>query len=388
MSYPSPLSQPQPGQPGAVPPAPASPATLPVHARPGGWAALWVIALLVVLLLGLVAYFVTFLGWVASIIGAVLALLPLLGVLWVVRIVDRWEPEPPRLLWLALGWGAIASVVIALGVDLLLTIALGPSRDPLASAMASVVQAPIVEEIAKGLGILLLLSIGRRYFDGPVDGVVYGAMIGAGFAFTENILYFAESLISGGFAQVTVTFVLRGILSPFAHVMFTAATGFAVGLAVRRGARGGAVFGPWAGGLAVAILLHALWNGSAAFADFFALYVTLQVPLFIAFVLGVILLRREESRLTRARLQDYAAAGWFTPVEVDLLATGSGRRRALAWARSLPGDRTETMRAFIAEATRLAAARQRALTGRDDEALADERAHLARATRLRRTLLL
>ncbi|MDD7929163.1 PrsW family intramembrane metalloprotease [Microbacterium thalli] len=388
MSYPSSLSQPQPGQPGAVPPAPASPATLPVHARPGGWAALWVIALLVVLLLGLVAYVVTFLGWVASIIGAVLALLPLLGVLWVVRIVDRWEPEPPRLLWVALGWGAIASVVIALGVDLLLALAVGPSRDPLASAMASVVQAPIVEEIAKGLGILLILWIGRRYFDGPVDGVVYGAMIGAGFAFTENILYFADSLISGGFAQVTVTFVLRGILSPFAHVMFTAATGFAVGLAVRRGARGGAVFAPWAGGLAVAILLHALWNGSAAFADFFALYVTLQVPLFIAFVFGIVLLRREESRLTRARLQDYAAAGWFTPVEVDLLATGPGRRRALAWARSLPGDRTETMRAFIAEATRLASARQRALTGRDDEALADERAHLARATRLRRTLLL
>ncbi|MGR6740483.1 PrsW family intramembrane metalloprotease [Microbacterium sp. F1-18] len=358
-----------------------------MRARPGGWAALWVGAVLVLLLFGLVAYLVSFLGWFASIVGAVLALLPLLGVLWAVRIVDRWEPEPPRLLWLALGWGAVASVIIALGVDLLVTIVTGPTRDPLAQAMASVVQAPIVEEVAKGLGILLMLRIGRRYFDGPVDGVVYGAMIGAGFAFTENILYFADSLIAGGLAQVSVTFVLRGILSPFAHVMFTAATGFAVGLAVRRGARGGAVFGPWATGLAVAILLHALWNGSAAFTDFFALYATLQVPLFIGFVLGVLLLRREEARLTRERLHDYAAAGWFTPVEVDLLATGRGRRRALAWARTLPGDRTETMRAFIAEATRLAAARQRALTGRDDHALADEREHLARATRLRQTLL-
>ncbi len=45
------------------------------------------------------------------------------------------------------------------------------------------------------------------------------------------------------------------------------------------------------------------------------------------------------------------------------------------------------MRAFIAEATRLAAARQRALTGRDDRALSDEREHLARATRLRQALL-
>ncbi|QLD11077.1 PrsW family intramembrane metalloprotease [Microbacterium oleivorans] len=387
MSFPSPLSQPQPGRPAPVPAAPTSPPVLPVGGRPGGWGVVWVGAVLLVLLLGLAAYLVSFLGVAASVVGAVLALLPLLGVLWVVRIVDRWEPEPPRLLWLALGWGAVASVVIALGVDLVLSIALGPPRDAVSSAMASVVQAPLVEEIAKGLGILLVLRLGRRFFDGPVDGVVYGAMIGAGFAFTENILYFADSLISGGVAQVTVTFVLRGILSPFAHVMFTAATGFAVGLAVRRGARGGAVFAPWAGGLAAAILLHALWNGSAVFTDFFGLYATLQVPLFVGFVLGVILLRREESRLTRERLGDYAAAGWFTPVEVDLLATGAGRRRAIAWARTLPGGRAETMRAFIAEATRLAAARQRALTGRDDQALADEQAHLVRATRLRQTLL-
>jgi hypothetical protein len=70
--------------------------------------------------------------------------------------------------------------------------------------------------------------------------------------------------------------------------------------------------------------LHALWNGSALFADFFHLYVTLQVPLFVAFVLGIVALRREEARLTRARLSEYAAAGWFTPAEVDLLATPAG----------------------------------------------------------------
>ena len=45
------------------------------------------------------------------------------------------------------------------------------------------------------------------------------------------------------------------------------------------------------------------------------------------FILGIIALRREEARLTRTRLGDYAAAGWFTAQEVDMLATGSGRRR-------------------------------------------------------------
>lgn len=348
---------------------------------------LWVGALLVVLALGLVAYLVTFLGVVASVVGAVLALLPLSGVLWVVRLIDRWEPEPPRLLAVALAWGSIASVAIALGVDFVLLVLFGPDTDAVSAAMSSVVQAPIVEEIAKGLGVLLILWIGRRHFDGPVDGIVYGAMVGAGFAFTENILYFADSLTAGGVGQVTVTFVLRGILSPFAHVMFTAVTGFAVGIAVRRGLRGSLVFGPWAGGVAAAILLHAVWNGSAAFADFFALYVTLQVPLFIVFVIGIVLLRREESRLTRDRLRDYADAGWLTSAEVDMLATRPGRRRALDWARAIPGDRSPAMRAFIAEATRLAAGRQRALTGRDPSALADEPAHLERMAQLRRSLL-
>ncbi|MGL1654814.1 PrsW family glutamic-type intramembrane protease, partial [Vibrio parahaemolyticus] len=84
---------------------------------------------------------------------------------------------------------------------------------------SSVVQAPIVEEIAKGLGLLLLYAGARRYLDGPVDGIVYGALIGAGFAFTENIQYFAVSFIEGGTVQVVSVFFLRAVLSPFAHVM-------------------------------------------------------------------------------------------------------------------------------------------------------------------------
>ena len=42
-----------------------------------------------------------------------------------------------------------------------------------------------------------------------------------------------------------------------------------------------------------------------------------------------------------------------------MLATGQGRKAALAWAAGLRGDRTRIMKAFIADATALAAARQR-----------------------------
>jgi RsiW-degrading membrane proteinase PrsW (M82 family) len=359
---------------------------MPVHPRRGRSAPVWGLGIIVVVLVGLVGYFLSALGAFASIVGMVMALVPLVGVLFAVRIVDRWEPEPMGLMVFAVAWGAVVAVGIALAVDLALTLVFGRSDSVAADALSAVVQAPIVEEVAKGLGVYLIFATARRAFDGPVDGVVYGALVGAGFAFTENIQYFAISFLEGGAADASATFFIRGILSPFAHVMFTAVTGFALGLAARRGARGVGAFGPFLVGLAGSIALHALWNGSAVFGDFFALYITLQVPLFVVFIIGVIAMRREEARLTRARLTEYATAGWFTPQEADMLATPSGRKAALTWAGTLRGDRTELMRGFIADATALAATRQRALSGRDPHAAEDEQVLLARTASARAAL--
>ena len=383
MSFPSPLAQPTHSMPATPPPAPPR-RDLPVPTPGAGRTVLWIVGtVLVFVALGLAAYFLTFLGPVAAVVAGILALVPLALVLVAVRIIDRWEPEPRGLVVFALAWGAVASVALTLAVDLVI----GLVVPQVPETLSAVVQAPIVEELAKGAGVLLVFVAARRAFDGPVDGVVYGALIGAGFAFTENILYFADSLITEGVESAAYTFFLRGVLSPFAHVMFTAVTGYALGRAARIGLRGSAAAPRWLLGIVGAIALHALWNGSAVFADFFALYTTLQVPLFVLFIVGVVLLRREEARLTRARLGDYAAAGWFSPGEVDMLATRAGRARAVAWARTLPGDRSAAMRRFIAEATSLAAARQRVVTGRDPAAAVDERVYLERATRARGDVL-
>ena len=227
-------------------------------------------------------------------------------------------------------------------------------------------QAPIVEEFAKGLGVFLIFVSARRAFDGPIDGIVYGGLVGAGFAFTENIQYFAISFIEGGVADVATTFFVRGILSPFAHVMFTSVTGFALGLAARRGARGRPGGRPVGARhdrrdraarvlerlRGVPRLLRALHGGAGA-----------AVRRCSSSASSRCAARRRGS--PAARLGDYAAAGWFTPQEVDMLATPAGRKAALAWARTLRGDRTALMKRFILDATALAAARQRAITGRD-----------------------
>ena len=384
--FPSPLAQPGVSAPASIPPVSALSHTVPVRPRKGRTAPVWALGILVVVLVGLVAYFLNAIGPAASIIGMVLALVPLAGVLFAVHIIDRWEAEPRSLVILAVAWGAIAAVGIALGFDFVLSLLLGAGAFVDAPFFSAVIQAPIVEEVAKGLGVLLIFATARRAFDGPVDGVVYGALVGAGFAFTENIQYFAISFIEGGVADTSVTFFVRGILSPFAHVMFTSVIGFALGLAARRGARGAGAFGAWLWGTVGAIALHALWNGSAVLGDFFGLYWTLQVPLFVVFILGIVALRREEMRLTRNRLGDYADAGWFTAQEVDMLATPSGRRAALSWAGTLRGDRRALMKEFISDATALAAARQRAISGRDPHAAEDEHVLLARTSAARTAL--
>ena len=368
--------------PPAPSPAPAMPA-LPLPVRTGRTVAIWVYGVLALLLIALIAYFAVFIGAGASAVGLVLALIPLGIVLLGVRMIDRWEPEPKGLVVFALGWGAVVSVGITLLVDLLFVMAVGPRHD----VFGAVIQAPVVEEIAKGLGVFLIFVIGRRAFDGPVDGVVYGALVGAGFAFTENIQYFGISLLTGGAGDLTLTFILRGLVSPFAHAMFTALTGFAIGLAARRGATPAQALGSGALGLLGAIALHGYWNGSSLLGEFLVLYLTTQVPLFVGFILAIIALRREEARLTRQRLSDYAGAGWFTPQEVVMLATPAGRKAGMQWAAGLRGDRRPLMRSFIKDATALAAVRQRAVTGRDPHAAADEHALLMRTRNTRAQLL-
>lgn len=363
-------------------PAPTMPALM-MPVRKGRSASIWLFGILGFALLALIAYFAVFLGTGASLVGLVLALVPLAIVLFGVRLIDRWEPEPKSLVVFALAWGAVAAVGISLLFDLLLTVTAG-IRNPF---FVSVIQAPFVEEVAKGMGVFLVFLIGRRAFDGPVDGVVYGALVGAGFAFTENIQYFGISLVSGGAGELTLTFILRGLVSPFAHAMFTALTGFAIGLAVRRGASTAGALGAGALGALAAVALHAFWNGSSLLGDFTVLYLTTQVPLFLAFIFVIVALRRAEARLTQQRLGDYAAAGWFTPEEVVMLATPAGRKVGLTWAAGLSGDRRALMRSFIKDAAALAAVRQRAIRGHDAYAAADEHALLMRTRATRAQLL-
>ena len=371
-------------------PLPANPVATPMPLGPpprrfnqagiGSAVAVVVLGLLALVAVGVIGLSVG----VDALPGAsVLALVPLGVVLLAIRWVDRWEREPWQALAVAFGWGASVSVLVALvlntGAQLVLLA--GGSTMQTATVWGAAVVAPVVEESIKAAGVLLVFLAWRRTFDGPVDGLVYAATVAAGFAFVENILYFGSAMVeSPGMADagdaVVMTFLMRAVMSPFAHLLFTACTGLALGLAARsRSAHAWLWAFPL--GLTLAIVLHGLWNGSAMLSDqsaFYVLYVLFQVPLFLAVVAMAFWLRRREAAVVRTRLTEYAAAGWFASAEVAMLASLRERRRARGWAAGRGGGRARrAMRDFQLAATRLAYQRNRILTGRADRgALLDE----------------
>ena len=214
----------------AMTPAGTSPAAMPPVApadllrRPRS-ALTWVT--MIVLGLGglLIAILIFLLGGPAgALIATLLAAVSFPVMILVCFWLDRYEPEPARYRLAALGWGAVAAVAFSF-VGEQLVFALSGTNDFVNVAVG----APVVEELGKGLFLVAVVIFRRGELHGPLDGIIYGALVGIGFAFVEDIIYYLQSLESG---QLGVTFFLRGIIGPFAHPLFTAATGLGIGIAV------------------------------------------------------------------------------------------------------------------------------------------------------------
>ncbi|HEY8307471.1 MAG TPA: PrsW family intramembrane metalloprotease [Lapillicoccus sp.] len=308
--------------------------------------------------------FETGLGVQVTLLAALFAALPLLVVVPTFLWLDRYEAEPTRMLILAFAWGAVCAPAGALFLNTGIAIAmrLAGAEDP--DVETAVFGAPFVEEGLKGLGVLLIVLLRRREFDGVVDGIVYAGLVGAGFAFSENIIYLGREFVEYGQQGLTELFILRCIMGPFAHPLFTAFTGIGLGLAVA------VMRSAWSrvlvalGGFLLAALLHGIWNLSAATGHLIGAYVLFQVPLFLSFVALVIGLRYREGRLIRTYLSQYADAGWLSHQEVAMLSSLPARRQARIWANQQGGRAAvASMRAFQDGASDLALLRARMVRG-------------------------
>lgn len=355
----------------------------------------WVLAIAVFVSLIVVGWLLVTLQ-ADAIIMAFPALVPLGIVLTVVWWLDRWEPEPFPLMLLALLYGSGASILgTLLTGNFMLQVATAVLRargD--VNGYAVVVQGPVIEEVIKCLGILLILLIARRELGGPVDGFIYAALIGAGFAFTENIVYFANH--GGTQLEFVWLLVVRGILSPFAHVLFTGLAGMAVGWAARRGGRA-RIASAFMLGLAAAILSHAFWNGGSVMVlpllgldprepfGWIVFYALTQVPVFLLLARVLLWLVDRDRLMTRHRLEEYRDAGWFTENEITIITDWDARVRALRWSRAHGPEAERAVEGFIQDATRLAFAREHAsIDKRDPDRRTVERALLEEVRERRR----
>jgi RsiW-degrading membrane proteinase PrsW (M82 family) len=301
-----------------------------------------------------------------TVVAVILASVPVVPLVLFYLWVDRYEPEPRFLLGLGLAWGAFVACFAALVLE-----GVGGLATGLHSQASLAVVAPVSEEACKGFFLLMLLWWRRDELDGLLDGIVYAGMVGIGFAFTENILYLAAAYNGtsgvgpGGVSELAGTFVVRCLLSPFAHPLFTSFTGIGVGIAVGSRSRPVRWLAPL-GGYLLAVLAHAVWNASTifGFGSVVLVYVVLMLPAVGALVAVTVWARRSERRMLTHALGDAAQRGLLPATDIGWVVDLRARRTARSYARRWGGPVGEqAMREYQQAAIELGFLHSRYLRG-------------------------
>ena len=264
----------------------------------------------------------------AATVLAVVLEVPLLLCGWWLARLSRPLRAPART-WSAAAviWGATAATGCALqaneGLTGLWAKAAGVA---FASNWSAALTAPLNEELAKVAGVALLALAAPRVIRGPLDGMVYGALVGLGFQVMENVTYSLNFIPLTGAtnpgAAVALSAVLRvGLTALGSHWAMTAVAGAGVGYLAARGLRRGAL--PAAACLAGAMVMHLQFDAPA---PALVILPKVLVNFVVVMVLYLILRRRYRTR-ARAALARQVATGAVPAVEAPFLLTRRSRRR-------------------------------------------------------------
>lgn len=190
------------------------------------------------------------------------AVIPMLLFIFIVRRLDKYDPEPMWLLMFHFAWGGLiavsgAALINGQAMSILVGQGITPSTvTPDKKIMMTFVIAflgPIVEELLKAS--VFSVSARLREFNNLTDGIVYGAAVGFGFGMVENLVYFIQNAATDNWVQLVIN---RTFFSAMMHAL-TSAT-FAAFLGYGRFKYGDI---PWrfaVYGIIPAVLLHMAWN--------------------------------------------------------------------------------------------------------------------------------
>jgi RsiW-degrading membrane proteinase PrsW (M82 family) len=233
----------------------------------------------------------------------VISLVPVLVLVAILYWVDRYHREPVRLMTLAFGWGTFPALLVTFLVQLFLQVPPDLMGLNILKVLKLGVLAPVLEEIFKALGVIFIFWRFRREIDDILDGIIYGAMVGFGFAFISNLFRYTADFMVVGYPALNLNYLLVRTVHVLNHGMYTAIFGACLGFVKSAGKRQG--FWGWIVlGMLLAISAHALQNllsNSLVGLNIFTVIVTAAGTLLLWAVAGWSLL--QQRRLLRKELQ-------------------------------------------------------------------------------------
>ena len=255
------------------------------------------------------------------------AIIPTVFYVALIYWVDRYEKEPLSLVLAAFLWGAIPSIMAAFIFNTAFSIPFYLLSEGFGDFVGASIIAPLIEESLKGLALLGIFFFWRHELDSPLDGIIYGAMVGMGFAMVENVFYFVSVYNELGTTAWQVNIFMRAILFGLNHALFTSMTG--LGLAIARLSRNQAVrFVVPIVGWGAAVLLHAIHNASASIGGLFCLL--LLISDFGGVLLTLVIIGWalwQESRWIKEYLAEEVEQGLLTQEQWQTASSTLGRTR-------------------------------------------------------------
>lgn len=197
-----------------------------------------------------------------------------------------------------------------------------------------VVQAAILEELCKALFLFGIFFWCKHLVRTPLAGAALGILVGAGFAFIENIMYFNNAFLQGSWTALWSTVILRAGMSFFLHALATMFTGMFIGYVVSKRTE----LTIWKKlmflemGLLAAMTVHGMWNGMASLSTdnmkWNILYLLFWIPFTSLMVVTMIFVRKNYVADKANKVITAARRGYIRMSQAERI-TDKNARKAL-----------------------------------------------------------
>jgi RsiW-degrading membrane proteinase PrsW (M82 family) len=258
-------------------------------------------------------------------ISFIAAIFPILIYSYILWKLDKYDREPFLFVSAHFLWGAVGAILLGIIGNLFLSLLSGQldSNSESTNFLQSVIFAPICEEIAKG--IFLIISVNSKKFDNITDGLLYGGTIGLGFGMTENFMYFAA--YSTSITDWIYIVIIRSLFSAVMHCIATGTLGAFLALSKFTNHKVKKVY-PLVG-LLLAMMIHFTWNISVSFEKTYLWGLLFMIALISFFILIFLLSVSNERKIIESELLEEINLGLIPQDYVNILSSFS--RLKIGW---------------------------------------------------------